>query len=94
MVEGLQNGPLAFPVRAGRVEAAGADGTAPRAGTVAADVAVASEWKGLMRDMAARPPVDVARVETLAALIAEGRYTVDAERLADAMIAAERPTAR
>lgn len=43
----------------------------------------------LTREMAANPPVDVARVKELRAAIQAGTYRVDAEKIADAMIAQE-----
>lgn len=47
---------------------------------------VSSEVRGLAREMAARPPVDSAKVAAIRSAMAEGRYVVDAGKLADAMI--------
>jgi len=40
---------------------------------------------------AAGAPIDAARVATLRQAIAEGRYTVDPQRIADAMVAMDLP---
>lgn len=44
---------------------------------------------GITRDMAKSPPVDASRVAALKAEIASGRYTVDADKIAAAMIRSE-----
>lgn len=44
------------------------------------------EARGLVRDMATRPPVDSARVETLRTALLAGQYRLDLGRLADAML--------
>lgn len=41
----------------------------------------------LAHDMAAQPPVDISRVEYLRSAVAGNAYPVDAERIADAMVA-------
>jgi negative regulator of flagellin synthesis FlgM len=46
----------------------------------------------LVRDLAAAPPVDSAKVSALRAAIASGAYTVDADAIAAKMIALESPT--
>lgn len=60
---------------------------ASAAGPSAADTRARDlELRGLVKDMAARPPVDTARVAALKAQIANGRFTVDPARVADAML--------
>jgi flagellar biosynthesis anti-sigma factor FlgM len=45
---------------------------------------------GIARDMAQAAPVDTAKVETLRSQIASGSYKADPDRIADAMIRAEK----
>jgi negative regulator of flagellin synthesis FlgM len=49
------------------------------------------EAGGLVRELAAAPPVDSARVAELKMKIASGAYRPDPERIASAMIASELP---
>lgn len=44
------------------------------------------EVRGLVRDMAASPPVDIGRVQALRAQISAGTFAVDPARVADAML--------
>lgn len=44
------------------------------------------ELKGLVADIASKPPVDAAKVSALRGAIASGSYRVDAARIADAML--------
>jgi negative regulator of flagellin synthesis FlgM len=53
--------------------------------------AVASAVFGLVAE---GPPVDAAKVARIRAAIAEGRYPVDAERIAERMIALDLPPRR
>lgn len=53
-----------------------------------------SEGRAAARRMAAEPPVDSARVSELRDAIASGRYRIDAERIADAMLRSEPGLAR
>jgi flagellar biosynthesis anti-sigma factor FlgM len=46
--------------------------------------------RGLVKDMAAQPPIAVERVAVLKAAVEAGSYSVDTGRLADAMIASEK----
>ena len=46
------------------------------------------------KQLAASPPVDSAKVASLKAAIAGGRYTIDADRIATAMIRSELPASR
>ncbi len=48
------------------------------------------EVGGLVRDLAAKPPVNTAKVAELQQKIQAGNYPIAAERIADAMIAMER----
>lgn len=50
---------------------------------------VVSEGREAARRMAAEPPVDSARVSELRAAIESGRYRVDPDRIADAMLRSE-----
>jgi negative regulator of flagellin synthesis FlgM len=45
---------------------------------------------GLIKDMASAPPVNSARVAQLQAAIAAGRYPIDADAIAGAMLALDR----
>ena len=45
---------------------------------------------GLVKDMASAPPVNSARVAQLQAAIAAGRYPIDADAIAGAMLALDR----
>jgi flagellar biosynthesis anti-sigma factor FlgM len=78
-----------LPERLGNAVAPAA--AAPTAANTDPLSARALEARGLSRDMAARPPVDSARVEALRADIGAGRYRIDPERLAGAMIRSEWP---
>jgi negative regulator of flagellin synthesis FlgM len=49
----------------------------------------ALESREAVRRMAAEPPVDSARVSELRESIASGRYRVDPEKIADAMLRSE-----
>jgi negative regulator of flagellin synthesis FlgM len=96
MVDGILGGKLPAaarpvgidPARDTRVSSAAAP--APSAGAPPAGELNRSEARGLVRDLAARPPVNADKVAQLQAQIAGGRYPVDAGRIADAMIAHER----
>ena len=44
------------------------------------------------KQLAASPPVDSAKIASLKAAISEGRYTIDADSIAAAMIRSELPT--
>lgn len=44
------------------------------------------EFQGLVKDMAAAPPVDMSRVVALQARISSGTFTIDPSRVADAML--------
>lgn len=46
-----------------------------------------ARFGGIVRDMAASPPVDVARVEALRTAIASGSYKADPEAIAARMLA-------
>lgn len=48
-----------------------------------------NEINSVQADLAARPPVDSARVEWLRTAIASGQYPLDPAAIADAMIAQE-----
>ncbi len=89
MIEGVgKTGP-------GRIEVTrtAIDGSAPVAAAGSAlsrdkDGAVASAVFDLV---AGGPPVDSARVAAIRAAIAEGRYPVDAEKIAERMVALDLP---
>lgn len=50
-----------------------------------------SGLKGIIRDLAARPPVDAERLAALNLAIQSGSYRVDPDRVAEAMIASLAP---
>jgi flagellar biosynthesis anti-sigma factor FlgM len=60
-----------------------------RARSTGAGEASRFELRGLVRDMAAAPPVDSGRVDQLRTALAGGLYRLDPVRLADAMLASE-----
>lgn len=70
-----------------RLETAGAD--RPPRGKAANLPALVTEGRDAASRMAAEPPVDRARVSELREAIASGRYRVDPERIADAMLRSE-----
>lgn len=103
MVEGLKGGMIPQRASEGRapaerapVEAASAQRPASVAAAGAGRSAARAEarealgMKGLVKDLARKPPVDEARVAELRAAISGGRYPIDAERIADAMLRSER----
>ncbi len=55
----------------------------------ARDLVVRSPVARLEAEAAARPPVDSARVDMLREAVRSGAYRIDAERIADAMLAME-----
>ncbi|MBS3960359.1 MAG: flagellar biosynthesis anti-sigma factor FlgM [Sandarakinorhabdus sp.] len=90
MVDGISSSKPASLPMPGAVEGP-RDAKAPRpAAASLPEAALSSEASGLVRDMAARSPVDTARVADIRAKIDSGTYRVDPERIADAMIAQER----
>ncbi|HYJ52929.1 MAG TPA: flagellar biosynthesis anti-sigma factor FlgM [Allosphingosinicella sp.] len=82
---------------AGRIDASRGAGQGASVGRVAAGSAtdrqggVASAVFGLVAE---GPPVDSAKVAQIRAAIAEGRYPVDAERIAERMVALDLPPRR
>lgn len=83
-VQGL---PLNGAAAAAPGVAAGASRPAAASMPAVAD-GVSAEVRSLARDMAARPPVDGGKVAAIRTGIAAGTYRVDAELVADAMLAA------
>jgi flagellar biosynthesis anti-sigma factor FlgM len=77
--------------KAGRVELPKAVETRSIDGKAAALV---SEGRTAIRDMAAEPPVNSARVAELRAAIGNGTYRVEPERIADAMLHSEARSTR
>lgn len=51
------------------------------------------EIRGLVKEMAARPPVDTSRIQALKARIESGTFTIDPGRVADAMLGSLRSRA-
>jgi len=91
-VNGIGASGAAAPLRSNKalmVDKSGAP--KPQAALAGQPPAVASELRGIVREISAKPPVDVSKVERLAGMIAGGSYKVDAARLADAMISSELP---
>ncbi|TPE59016.1 flagellar biosynthesis anti-sigma factor FlgM [Sandaracinobacter neustonicus] len=71
-----------------RVDTASISGTAPRA---AENAPAKAQISAAAREMSASPPVDSAKVQSLRSAIAEGRYQIDADSIASAMIRSELP---
>jgi negative regulator of flagellin synthesis FlgM len=91
MIDGLGRGaPLRLP-GAGADPAARTGAAAPSA---PAGRAAGSGPGQIVRDMAAKPPVDSARVETLRLAIAAGTYKPDPDAIAARMIALEQGSRR
>jgi negative regulator of flagellin synthesis FlgM len=91
MIDGLGRASLPRLAIAGN-EASGRATSA--AGTMPAPRSVDSHPAQKVRDMAASPPVDSARVEALRLAIAAGSYTPDAEAIASAMLRLEAGSGR
>ena len=85
MIDGLGRASPPRLALTGNEAATRAGGAAPSA---APRAAIASAQQ-LVRDMAASPPVDTARVAALRLAIAAGSYTPDPEAIAAKMIALE-----
>jgi negative regulator of flagellin synthesis FlgM len=64
---------------------------APAPAAPATDSVALSGAAAAVRDLAAAPPVDEAKVASLKAAIAAGTYTVDAQAIADKMLALDLP---
>ena len=84
------------PTRAAALEPGSARSTATVASptlavTRAADPFALSPTEHAARDLAAAPPVDTAKIAAIRAQLADGSYTVDPGRIADAMIALDLP---
>ena len=88
MIDGIGKGTAASPARATAVERTGA---VPRAATRTPGEARVTG--SLYADLAAAagPPFDAERVREISAAIAEGRYRIDPERVAAAMLALDLP---
>jgi negative regulator of flagellin synthesis FlgM len=76
----------ATAARGGASNAAGGSGAGPEAGDKVALSATAQSLKALESAVDASDGIDVAKVDRIRAQIAEGRYHVDAGKLADRMI--------
>ena len=92
VIDGIGKSPLPRPV-------SGADGAGGRiavprmtANAGAVQAPATSSLGRIARDLAALPPVDAARVETLRQAIASGAYRIDPDRIAERMIALETPS--
>lgn len=79
---GPVDGPVSAPVAAGRQPVRGGAAGVPLDATPAKRLALLG------------PPIDVTRVNEIRAAIASGEYTVDADRLAAAMLALDLPAAK
>jgi len=89
MIDGLGRASLPRLAIAGN-EASGR----PASASAPAPRSVESHPAQKVRDMAASPPVDSARVEALRLAIAAGSYTPDAEAIAGAMLRLEAGSGR
>ena len=100
MIDGINGGggPVQRPrwLQPGPVEAGHSDPASPVQRSAAITGNGRSQGGGaltraaLVKDMAASPPVDSARVAALQAEIAAGRYRIDADAIAGAMLALDR----
>jgi negative regulator of flagellin synthesis FlgM len=87
MIDGVgKGGPNVVDL--GRAEKGNGAARVARAGPGGAEGPVQSAVLGLV---SGGPPVDAARVSAIRAAIAEGRYPVDADRIAESMIALDLP---
>lgn len=57
----------------------------------AAQQSPSAQISPMAKQLAASPPVDSAKIASLKAAISEGRYPIDADRIAEAMIRSELP---
>ncbi|MFZ4687930.1 MAG: flagellar biosynthesis anti-sigma factor FlgM [Polymorphobacter sp.] len=91
MIDGVGRTP---PARAAAQATGGAGvrGAAEAASVAAAQAPASSSLTRIARDLAAAPPVDMAKVETLRNAIASGAYRPDPEAIAAKMLALEAPT--
>ena len=87
MIDGVGKN-SAGPIDLGRAERGNA--AAPVAGPAARSGEGRIE-SAVLDLVAGGPPVDTARVATIRSAIAEGRYPVDADRIAERMIALDLP---
>lgn len=88
MIDGLGRGSPLRPTLAGNAAAARA-APATAAAPAASPRALSAQAGQRVRDMAASPPVDVARVAALRLAIADGSYKPDPDAIAAKMIALE-----
>jgi len=87
MIDGVgKSGPN--PLDLGRAEKGNAASPVAGAGARSGEARIESAVLDLV---AGGPPVDTARVATIRSAIAEGRYPVDADRIAERMIALDLP---
>ena len=87
---------VSTPTRAAALESGNARSSATAASptlavTRSAEPLALSPTTQAARDLSAAPPVDTAKIAALRAQIADGSYTVDPGRIADAMIALDLP---
>lgn len=89
MIDGISGGPARGPLlRAGTPQARDVTGAGVAASP--ARPAAPRAAAGLVADLAKAPPVNETRVAALRAVIADGRYAIDPDRIAGAMLALER----
>jgi negative regulator of flagellin synthesis FlgM len=68
-----------------------ARGEAPAKAEETASQAAGASPSGLISDLASGPPVDAEKIAALRAAIAEGRYPVDPDKIAERMLALDLP---
>jgi flagellar biosynthesis anti-sigma factor FlgM len=96
MIDGINGGggPIRSPFTARNQPAgetvASDPGNPARRITPAAAVSGSIGNAGLIKELASAPPVNTARVTHLQAAIAAGRYPIDADAIAGAMLALDR----
>ncbi|WP_106639002.1 flagellar biosynthesis anti-sigma factor FlgM [Allosphingosinicella vermicomposti] len=88
MIDGIGKGGLGrIDIQRGQVAKSGAASSAGSATSGSA----ASGSASLLADLASGPPVNAEKIAALRAAIAEGRYPVDPEKIAERMIALDIP---
>ena len=86
MIDGVKNGPS--PIDLGRAEKGAATAPVANAGIRSGEGPVESAVFGLA---SGGPPVDNIKVATIRAAIAQGRYPINADKIAERMIALDLP---
>lgn len=91
MMDGINrsNGSILGPFTA-RNQPARVDGAAEARQAVRGQLPAGSATRGLVKELASAPPINTVRVAQLRAEIAAGRFTVDPNAIASAMLRLDR----